>query len=391
MSKRDDLRAAQAAINKALTQHTAYSHRASTAVVNRINADIDRLARNLTRDLAERLDDLTQAELDAFVMGKYSTRRLKALKAEIEGYGKALAASIDAEWKVSAVALAGYEATYVAELMGKAVSDLPKVVVKPKDLFDRALQTPIMGQHIQDMAGDLAPRHVAQTYATMRQGLAAGQSNSQIIRALRGTRALNFKDGITHAAKTDVERFVRTARNHVANVASEDMWRELGVKHVKRSANLEGRTCKVCAALDGKVYHIDEPKPAATLHPNCRCRYVASIDDEVAGNRPYVRALKVKGRDGQSGFRSIGNMTKNQREKAGLDVGQVKAATTFGKWFAGQDASFQQEWLGPSRYKLYKEGGMSLERFVDVRAGKQYSLEELRLRDADTFKAVFGD
>lgn len=391
MAKRDELRQAQRLISNALTQHASYSFRASTAVVNRLNAEIDRLTRALTGELSERLEALTEAELGAFVAGKYTTSRLKALKAEIDGWGKALAEAINAEWTTSAVALAGFEAAYVADLMSKALDDLPKVSIKPRDLFRQALETPIMGRHVQDMAQALAPKHVNQVYSLMRNGIASGQSNSDIIRALRGTAALNYKDGLTHSAKRDVETFVRTARNHVSNVAGEEMWRELGVKYVKRLAALEGRTCGVCAALDGLVYAIDDPKPAATLHPNCRCRYVASIDDEVSGNRPFVRALKVKKRDGTDRFRSIGDMTKNQRAEAGLKVGQVKATTTYGKWFAGQDAAYQREWLGPSRYKLYKEGGMSLDRFVDIQAGKQYSLEELRHRDADTFKAVFGD
>src|SRR5690606_25402150 len=106
--------------------------------------------------------------------------------------------------------------------------------------------------------------------------------------------------------------------------------------------------------------------------------------------RPYVRALKVRKRDGSNEFRSIGNMTKKQREAAGLEVGQVKSSTTFGKWFSNQDAEFKREWLGPARHKLYTEGKMPLDRFSDPR-GKIYTLDELRQRDAETFKAVFGN
>ena len=225
-------------------------------------------------------------------------------------------------------------------------------------------------------------------FATLRHGIGAGQANSQVIRALRGTKALNYRDGIMQAAKQDVERLVRTARNHIANGAYEQTYLALGVEYVQRSAMLEGRTCKSCAALDGKIYRVDEPKPAATLHPNCRCQYVPSLDDKVIGNRPFVRALKVKGRDGESKFRSIGDMTKNQREQAGLEVGQVKASTTFSKWLGSQDAAFQREWLGPTRFELYKKGGYSLDRFTDP-LGKEYSLAQLRQRDAETFASIF--
>ena len=108
------------------------------------------------------------------------------------------------------------------------------------------------------------------------------------------------------------------------------------------------------------------------------------------GNRPYVLALRVKGQDGRSTFRSIGNMTDNQREAAGLKIGQVQAKTTYAGWFAAQSAEYQREWLGPSRYRLYSEGGLTLDRFVDP-SGKEYTLEQLRQRDAATFKEVFGE
>ena len=192
------------------------------------------------------------------------------------------------------------------------------------------------------------------------------------------------------AAKRDVERLVRTARNHVSNVAYEDMYRELGVQTVVWVATLEGRTCTACASMDGRVFKVGESHRTPPVHPNCRCILAPSLDDGMVGNRPYVRALKVKKRDGSNEFRSIGNMTKNQRKEAGLKVGQVKGSTTFSSWFANQDAAFQREWLGASRYKLYKEGGMTLDRFVDP-TGRQYTLEDLRRRDAETFKAVFGD
>src|SRR5690606_3906236 len=100
---------------------------------------------------------------------------------------------------------------------------------------------------------------------------------------------------------------------------------------------------------------------------------------------------KVKKRDGSDRFRPIGDMTPNQREEAGLKVGQVQATTNYGKWFENQDAAYQQEWLGPKRYKLYKEGGYSLDRFVDPRTGRQYNLSELRMRDEETFRQIFGD
>ncbi len=390
MATPDELRAAQRAIVAALAQHAAHNYRASSAVVNAINVEIDRLARELTGALSEHLESLTQAEMQAFLTGKYTTPRLRAMKAEIDGWGAALDQAIKSEWDKSALALAGYEATYVVETMHKALDGLPKAKVKPDQILTKANRAPLFGRFVDDMLSDIAPTQKDRIFASLRQGIAAGESNNQIIRALRGTPSLKYRDGLMQAAKRDVDRLVRTARNHIADVAGEETFDALGVEQVVRVATLEGRTCAACAALDGKVYKRSEPRPPATLHPNCRCRYAPSFDGDLIGNRPYVRALKVRKRDGSNEFRSIGDMTKKQREQAGLDVGQVKASTTFGKWFGGQDAAFKREWLGPARYKLYVEGKLPLERFSDPR-GKIYTLDELRQRDAETFKAVFGN
>lgn len=391
MARRDELRAAQRAIVAALSQHAAYNYRASSAVVNAINAEIDRLARELTVRLADRLESLTEAELQAFVTGKYTTGPLKALKAEIDAWGVALDQAIKSEWDKAALALAGYEAAYIGETMHKALDGLPRHTPKPEKILRKATQTPIMGYLVSDMVAGLAPSQRDRVYAAVRQGIAAGDTNTQIIRMLRGTPAMRYQDGLMQAAKRDVERLVRTARNHISNAAYEDTYEALGVKQVVWVATLEGRTCQACAAMDGKVFRVGETHRAPPVHPNCRCVLAPSLDDELVGNRPFVRALKVRKRDGSNEFRSIGDMTKNQRERAGLEVGQVEAKTTFSSWFKNQDAAFQREWLGPTRYKLYKEGGLSLDRFVDVQKGKQYSLEELRRRDAETFRAVFGD
>ena len=390
MSSPNELRAAQRAIVAALSQHAAYNYRASSAVVNRINKEIDRLARELTVNLADRLEALTQAEMQAFAAGRFTTSRLKALKAELDGWGKALDEAIKSEWDKSALALAGYEAAYVADTMNRALDGLPSAEPKPGTILRTANQTPILGYLVADMVAGIAPNQRERVYATIRQGITEGQPNSQIIRMLRGTPALKYQDGLMQSAKRDVERLVRTARNHVSNVAYEDMYRALGVQTVVWVATLEGRTCAACASMDGKVFKVGEAHRTPPVHPNCRCILAPSLDGGMVGNRPYVRALKVKKRDGSNEFRSIGNMTKNQREAAGLKVGQVKASTTFSSWFANQDAAFQREWLGTSRYKLYKEGGMTLDRFVDP-TGRQYTLEDLRRRDAETFKAVFGD
>ncbi|MEI2416207.1 minor capsid protein [Orrella sp. JC864] len=391
MATTEELRAVQRAIVDALGQHQSWLYRASSGVVNRIHEEIDRLAKRLVADLAPMLDDLAPAEREAFLAGRYTTDRLKALRATIDGWGSALNEAVTGVWGPAAQALAGYEAGHVAAVIGEVIDGPPIKVPSAQALYRRAALKPLMGEHVERMIKGFSADTTQRVYVTVRQGMASGQTTAEIMRALRGTTELRGEDGLIFAAKRDVERLVRTARNHIADVASDEVYEALGAPYVVRVASLEGRTCKSCAALDGKVYKRDEPRPPATLHPNCRCRYAPSFDGEMVGNRPFMRALKVKKRDGTDRFRSLGDMTKKQREAAGLQTGQVAAGTTYADWFGRQDAAFQREWLGEARYRLYRDGKYELTRFIDPKNGKTYTLEELRRRDAQTFRNVFGE
>jgi SPP1 gp7 family putative phage head morphogenesis protein len=386
----EDLERAQRAIVMALAQHSSWLHRASTASVNRINTEIGELSVKLGRTLAERLDGLSAAELQAFSAGKYTSSRLKRLNAEIEAWAQAVDEAIQSEWAGSAKELAGYEAAYAGSVMSQALTDLPVVAVTADSAYKAGMQTPVMGEMVDRMLSGIAESSAVRLNARIRQGVAAGEANQQIVRALLGTKELKYKDGLIEVTRRDAETIIRTARNHISNVAYNETYKALDVQEVMDCATLDGRTSKYCASVDGRKHKVGTSHPRPPYHPRCRTVQVPVIADGLMGNRPYVLALRVKGQDGRSTFRSIGNMTDNQREAADLKVGQVKAKTTYAGWFAGQSAEYQREWLGPSRYRLYSEGGLTLDRFVD-QSGKEYNLEQLRQRDAATFKEVFGE
>lgn len=394
------LRDAQRAIVAALAQHASYAYRASSTVVNQLNREIDQLGKELAEKLYPALEGLSPGEKEAFLAGRYNSKALKQLKEVIELHAERLDDVIQEIWESSALELARYEADYILDVMDRAVDGLKKIKPEPKDIIKTASERPVFGgELLHDLLSNVAERNEAQVYAAIRQGFADGQTNADVIRALRGTDALRYQDGLLHQSKVSVERVVRTARNHIGNIAYEDVYEKLGVEYVVVVATLDGRTSKYCAAMDGARYKVGDAYPRPPYHPNCRTMLAPSMDGELVGDRPFVRSLKVRGgyKIGDDGervplppqFRPVGKMTKAQRAKAGLEIGQVKAGTNYSKWFSNQDAAFQQEWLGPKRYKLYREGGYDLSRFIDPR-GRQYTLEELRRRDAETFRSVFG-
>lgn len=379
---------AQRKLVAAVSQHSTYLHRASTATVNRLHELLDQTSGALMREIHEQLDALAAAELAAFARGKYTTHRLKVLRSTIDDWAREFAKQIDVAFTDDAKALAGHEANHARNLLAGVLTGVPKAMSDAL-AYRTAMETPVLGEFIRTTFQDIPERTRRQMYAVIRQGVTEGRSNSEIIRALRGTKALQYKDGILQSTRNAIDTAVRTARAHISNTVQEKQWRDLGVKTLVWTATLELRTCRVCAPLDGQRFSIDAAFAKPPLHPRCRCTLVPLLDDELVGRRPFVRAAKVTGRDGKTGYRSIGRMTKKQREDAGLKVGQVDANTSFSKWFADQPERYQREWLGWSRFKLYKEGGYTLDKFIDPR-NKAYTLADLRQKDSETFREVFG-
>jgi len=66
----------------------------------------------------------------------------------------------------------------------------------------------------------------------------------------------------------NVKRLVETEVNRCEDEAFKRFCKETGVKKVRRNEVLDRRTCEECAALDGKVYDLDDAP--GTVHPLCR-------------------------------------------------------------------------------------------------------------------------
>lgn len=392
-------RLAQRRIVDALTRHGSYLHRASSAQVSAITELIDELSGQMLSDVGERLDNLAPAELRAFSQGRYTTDRLKGMRKTIDGWAATMAERIDTMAKEGLEELAEHEAQFTRRLLTESIEDSLPAAPAGAAVYAAAMQQPMMGQLVEDALANIPERTRQQVYSRMRQGITSGEANGAIIRALRGTKALGYKDGVLNWPRRQIDTVVRTARNHASGVAYEETYAALGVEELVWIARLEGRVCMGCAALDGQRFKVGSNHPRNPLHYNCACQLAPSLDGNVMGERPYVRALKVRNgytinEDGDRvrrapHFRGIGDMTKKQRKDAGLDVGQVSASTTYPDWFKNQSAAYQKDWLGPARYKLYKDGGYQIDRFVDP-LGQKLTIEQLRQRDAKTFAELFG-
>ena len=365
----------------ALIQHQVYAYRASTAVVNELNAQFTTASNAFASKLRELLEELTDAEKEALKLGKYTTDTLKEVKSAFDDFSQVIYVSLPETFAVSAVALATYEATYIAKLYGD------EVAMSGEKLFSKAKKAPIVGGRLYDeIWKSLATSTREKALYAVREGIQAGLTTAQIVNEIRGTKTKKsngkseYVGGIVsdllgdENKKGQIDAAVRTIRSHISQISYEETFKALGFDYVKDVATLDGRTSATCRMRDGVVQKADDIKQRPPYHFNCRTVQVGcDKDGKIDGKRPFV-----------ADTRSVKNIPKGQRE--GI-IGQVDANTTYPQWFARQSAEFQKEVLGKTKYALYKEGGFTLDKFVDP-LNQPYTIAELRKLDEKTFKEL---
>lgn len=361
----------------ALIQHQVYSYRASTAVVNELNGLFTKAMNQTATRLRELLDELTDAERDALLAGKYTTDTLKEIKSTFDDLYSAVAITVPEAFTVSAVALATYEATYISKLYGEEIElNGSKVIASIK-------KKPVMGGMLfDDVWKNLAESTRNKALYAVRQGIEQGNTTAQIVAELRGKRT-KMQDGsfkyvggiVDEVRRNGIEANVRTLRAGIANETMQQTFTALDYKYVKFLSTLDFRTTKLCASLDQTVWRIDDPNlRTPPLHYRCRSILVGvDKDGDLSGKRPFVASDKP-----------VSKIPKGER--AGI-IGQVNADTSFQKWLDRQPKQFQEEYLGKTNYRLYKDGGYTLDKFIDP-LGKPYTIAELRELDSRTFKEL---
>ena len=366
---------AQKTLLDALTQHQAYLYRVSSQNVNDLIKVFDKLSNEQLLKLGDLLENLTESERKAlqglnFSSKAKASRHIEEIKATLNEWFSSLNTQLPEIFEQSAIALAVYEAGYTVALMGKTLQ------VDGEKLYQKAKKAPFSGGQLVDyLFSDIAANLRKKVEYVIRDGFSQGQTNQQIINRIKGRKSLDYKDGLLQAERYVIERQVRTARSHVSNTSYLQTYEALGFTHIKFVSVLDGRSSFTCANLDQTMWKIDDPKiRRPPLHPNCRSTLIGvDADGNLGGVRPFV-----------ADERKIKNIPKDERD--GI-IGQVEANTKFSDWFKDQDDDFQRNWLGSTRFELYKKSDFPIDKFVDP-IGRKYTLDELKALDKKTFKEL---
>ena len=341
-------------LRDATLRHAHYLERFTNSELRKVRKLLEDADRDLAARIAAKVDAMSDADKVRFAQGAAnSTARMKALQKTLRDmaaeYDAALKGQLGPMLRDLAVAEGEFNRTSTQRAL-----PVRYTVQAPTANALKAIATkrPFQGKLLKDWTRDWSQAKRAQTAAAVRQGMALGEGSQTIARRVRD---------VGQVSRRSAETITRTAVNHISNAAQTDLAKSNPglIKAYRWESVLDGRTSSICRSNDGRTFKPAEAQGKLPAHLNCRSRMA-----------PVTYADRA--------FQKIPG-----RERTSM-TGQVPADTNYNQWLTGQSAKFQNEVLGPTRAKLFRQGDLPLDKMVD-RSGREYTLAELRSRNGELF------
>jgi SPP1 gp7 family putative phage head morphogenesis protein len=263
-------------------------------------------------------------------------------------------------------ALADYQSEFTAKFLEAITRNVEIKSLKAGKAFEEAMTAPMeaTGTLVDTFVEGWAQSEVDAVGQMIVEGYRNGWTSSEIEQAIRGTKEANYADGVVARIGRNVDAVVRTVVQHVSQTAMTSTWADNAdiIDYVRCVATLDGNTTPECRSLDGQEFPLGEA-PQFPLHINCRTVTVPVVKDKYA-------------------FLDEG------ATRSSLD-GYVPASQTYYEWLDEQSVAFQDDVLGPTRGQLFRDGGLSPEKFARLNVGRNYkplTLDEMRAREPHAFE-----
>lgn len=308
-----------------------------------LNYRVLRLVQDLEREVVRKLAAFDPADTAA------RAERLRKLKREVAAEIRARYDRIAKEATGELPELAKDEARWKAANLQKtmnAVDITADVALAPTSILEALTSQPVVLGGIAADYWEAEGKALSQRFAQqMTLGVAGGESISDLIGRVRGTRAEGFKDGVMAVSRRNAESLVRTSVNSIANAAHMEVYKQNAdvVAGVQHYSILDSRTTVICAGRHGLRWKLEGYEPvghnqtfhAPPLHWRCRSIIVSILDMDV--------------------------------EPAGV---------TFDDFFKGLSKAQQDDLFGPGRAELFRAGRISQADLLAT-SGRPLSLTDL--------------
>lgn len=337
------------------TRHAVYLERLKKGQARKVVKILHKkaypeLLDKLTKEVSRLKSEVTNGRTPSMYRAKRYRDLISSMKALISSGTRAVEKSVSK----SVENTASFEAEFQTEVMKSRtpkVFDIDYTTPNPVTLQALVKKTPMEGKLLADWFRDLDKSVKSKATEQLNLGLINGESIPQMRNRFRGI----FK-------KTDrqLEAIVRTATAHAVNSAKDLTYKQNKdvVKAVKWVSTLDDRTTMTCASLDGKEFKVGAgPRPP--IHWQCRSTTI-----------PVLKSWKELGFD----FKDV-----PMKDRESMN-GFVPAKQSYGSWLKKQPAGVQNKVLGKTRAKMFRDGKITIDKFVD-KDYRPLTLEQLKARE----------
>lgn len=388
---------ANEALLDALVRHQTHLLRYSAYVRGRIWATLDRSEEGIATLVRDRLRNSTGLTTPEDV------RRMEALLAAVDGLRREVWSDANKWLEQQLTDLSYNEPIVLRGIVATTAPVLVETVMPTAQLLKAiALSRPFEGRILKEWAQVMESDDLRRIHSAIQLGMVAGESSSVIARRVAGTGILKGADGVTEATRRQVAAVTRTAVMHVSSNARNEFIQSNAdiIDAELYVATLDSRTTPVCKANDGKRFPVGSgPRPP--LHWQCRSLRVAAFDGEMLGNRPAKASTTKQLLREFTEERKLPKVTRRDdlphgtktaydafaRKRIRELTGQVPSSTSYQKWLERQSREFQEDTLGKTKAKLFRDGGLTLDKFVAA-DGSELTLAQLSVKSASAFRAA---
>lgn len=289
---------------------------------------------------------------------KFSIDRIEAQLQSIYEINASLYREMQTALDAELSDFAEYETSWQQRDMQKVLPvDVPFTRIGTSQIYAAAVARPFQGRLLSEWMDELETEAAKRVRDAVRLGIIQNETTDQIVRRIRGTRAMGYKDGLIAISRRQAATIVRTAISHTASVARNAVYeanRSVIANEIWVSV-LDSRTSPECQQLDGKIFKLGAG-PYPPIHFNCRSVRLPVLKkwSEIFGKDVDVPAST----------------------RASMN-GQVPEDMKYGTWLRRQSVAVQDEVLGKERGRIFRETGAPLDKFIN-REGKYYTLVELK-------------
>ena len=303
-------------------------------------------------------------------------KKLNAILSDVTSLQKSIYDDYNKQLALDLGEIGFQQATFEGESYNKVVIDFESKIPSAEQALTSIRVNPMQ---MQDFTGkqllepfikDWSTKEIQRVNNAITQGFYQGQTNAQITRNIRGTKANNFNDGELARVNRSNRTIVRTAVQHASTQGRLETMKQNSdlVKQYQWVSTLDSKTSDQCTALDGRRFRIGEG-PLPPIHPNCRSTTTPVLSEKFD-------------------FLDKGATRASKGDKGGK---QVSTKETYFSWLKKQPVAFQNDAIGVSRSKLLRNGGLTSDEFAKLSLNRNFeamTLAEMKKKAPNVFEVA---